>query len=214
MSRSGRVAAIVLAAGRATRFGSTKQLALVGGRPLIRVSVGSILASWIDDVVVVLGHDADRVRSALAGLPVRTLVNERFAEGMGTSVAAGIASLGDDVGCALVVLGDQPVPSGIVERLVERWRSGDAGIVTPAYRGSRGNPVLFDSTLFPELALLHGERGARALVDASSERTAIIDFVDVPAPPDVDRTADLNALRSSLEPASGRIRQSDRPRLL
>lgn len=194
MKASVRVAAIVLAAGSGTRFGSTKQLALLDGRPLIRVAVESILGYDVDEIVVVLGHDADAVRPALQGLPVRVIVNDRFAEGMATSLGAGVAALRAGIGGALVVLGDQPVPAGVVERLIARWRDDAADIVAPAYRGTRGNPVLFDAALFPELTRLRGDRGARDLIDASPARTTIVDF-DFAAPPDVDRPADLDPER-------------------
>ncbi|HUF14224.1 MAG TPA: nucleotidyltransferase family protein [Longimicrobiales bacterium] len=194
MKASARVAAIVLGAGSGTRFGSTKQLALLDGRPLIRVAVESILGYDLDEVVVVLGHDADAIRPALERLPVRIVMNERFAEGLATSLAAGVAALEPGIGAALVVLGDQPVPAGVVERLIARWRDDAGEIVAPAYRGTRGNPVLFDAALFTKLTRLRGDRGARDLIDASPWRTTIVDF-DVAAPTDVDRPADLDAER-------------------
>ena len=191
MSRAGRVVAIVLAAGRSTRFGSTKQLAPVGDRPLVRLSVESLLAAGVDDVTVVLGHDAERVRDALAGLPAQTVVNDRYAEGMATSIATGVATRGEDVAAALVALGDQPVASGVVERLITEWEAeAENSIVAPRYAGTRGNPVLFDSAVFPELLRIEGDRGARDLLDASPERVRLVDF-DFAAPPDVDRPTDL-----------------------
>ena len=213
MTRSGRITTLLLAAGRATRFGSTKQLAPVGGRPLIRLCVESLLGSGMRDVVVVLGHEAERVRRALNGLPVRTLVNDRFGDGMGSSLATGIASLEEHTAAVLVALGDQPVAADIIERLVEEWRLGQSAIVAPVYAGRRGNPVLFDATVFPELARLSGDRGARDLVDGSADRVALVEF-DFPAPPDVDRPADLAILRQGSEGESGDAGQPDRPGLL
>lgn len=213
MTRSGRITTLVLAAGRGMRFGSTKQLATVDGRPLIRLCVESLLESVVRDVVVVLGHDEERVRRALDGLPVRTLVNDRFADGMGSSLATGVASLEEDTAAVLVALGDQPVAARIIQRLVDEWRRGESGIVAPVYAGARGNPVLFDATVFPELALLSGDRGARDLVDGSANRVALVEF-GFPAPPDVDRPEDLAILRQGSEGESGDARQPDRPGLL
>lgn len=219
MRPHGRIVALVLAAGRSTRFGSTKQLAVVDDRPLVRVSVDTLLASGVDDVTVVLGHDAARVRAALVGLPVRTVVNERYGEGMATSIAAGVASLDADVAAALVALADQPVAAGVVERLIEEWlnaaggASGAGAIVAPRYAGIRGNPVLFDAAILPELTRLEGDHGARDLLDASPERVTLVDF-DFAPPPDVDRREDLERLSSGGERASADSRQADRPRPL
>lgn len=195
MRDAARIGAVVLAAGRGTRFGSTKQLALIGGRPLVCVTAESILGSGLADVVVVVGHDAARVREALDDMPVRVVVNDRFAEGMATSIGAGIAALDADVAAALVVLGDQPVRAGVVAQLIERWRAGDPVIVAPVYAGARGNPVLFDAALFPDLMRLSGDRGARDLLEAAPERVTLVDF-DYATPIDVDRMADIGALGS------------------
>ena len=204
MTTRARVACVVLAAGRGTRFGSTKQLALVDGRPLLRATVESLLDAPLAEIVVVLGHDADAVRAALEGLPVRTVLNDRFAEGMGTSLGAGIDALDASCDAALVALGDQPIPAGIVERLVERWRRGDAAAVAPVYAETRGNPVLFDASTFGELRQLAGDRGGRDLLDRLGERVALVDFERAP-PIDVDRPADLASVEGG---------QPDRPGLL
>ena len=206
------VAVVVLAAGRGTRFGSTKQLAAAGGGTLVRTSVESLLSAGVGEVIVVIGHDADRVREALGDLPIRTVVNDRYGDGMATSIAAGVASLAPDVAAAVVALADQPVPPGVVERLVREWHSGGCVIVAPVYAGVRGNPVLFDAVVFPELLRLSGDRGARDLLDASPERVTPVEF-DFAAPPDVDQPDDLATL--SEEPrGSAESRQADRSGLL
>lgn len=189
-----RVAVVVLAAGVGSRFGSTKQLAGLGGRPLVRRAVESVLVPAVDDVVVVLGHDATSVERALAGVDVRLVLNERFADGMGTSIGAGIAALPAGTGAAVIALADQPVPRGVIGRLVERWREG-ADIVAPSYRGWRGNPVLFDASLFELLRRIEGDRGARALIESHTAQLAQVEL-DLPAPLDVDTPADLRALES------------------
>ena len=198
------VAGVVLAAGRGTRFGSTKQLALVDGRPLLRTAIESLLHAPLIEIVVVLGHDADAVRVALEGLPVRAIVNERFDEGMGASIGVGVAALDARVDAVLVALGDQPIQRGVVERLIDRWQRGGPAAVAPVYDGTRGNPVLFDAALSGELLRIEGARGGRDLLDRLGARVALVDF-DFAAPADVDRPEDVALLE---------VRESDRPRVL
>lgn len=193
MSRDGPVAAVVLAAGRASRFGSTKQLATIGGRPLLRIVVESILDAAIDEVVVVLGHDAERVAATLDGTEVRRVHNERHADGLASSLAAGVGSLAEGTAAALVALGDQPLPHGVVNGLVAAWRAGDRPIVVPVYQGVIGNPVLFDASLFDRLVRLDGDRGARRLIEESPGLVALVRF-GFPAPPDIDTPEELGAL--------------------
>src|SRR5262245_35993146 len=105
------IAVIVLAAGASTRMGRQKLTLPMGdGKPLVRAAVEQVLAADPEDVVVVLGREADAVASALAGLPVRTVMNPRYAEGQSTSLRAGVEALGPGVEAAIVALGDQPLP--------------------------------------------------------------------------------------------------------
>lgn len=194
---AGRVAVVVLAAGSASRFGATKQLAALAGRPLVRHAVEAVLESQADEVVVVVGHDAASVERALADLDVRLVVNDRFAEGMGTSIGAGIGALPFDTGAAIIALADQPAPPGVIDRLVERWREGGADVVAPSYRGWRGNPVLFDASQFDALTRIQGDRGARALIESGRTRVARVEL-DLAPPLDVDTPADLADLEREL----------------
>ncbi len=195
MSRE-RVAAIVLAAGSSTRFGSTKQLAHLAGRPLVRATIESLAHAALDEVVVVVGHDARRVEAALQGLPLRVVVNEDHRAGMGGSIAVGIGSLRPTTHAAIVALGDQPLPAGVLERLIDTWRDGGAAIVVPSYRGTRGNPVLFDASMFPDLRALRREPGARGLIASAEHLVAVVEL-DRELPIDVDTPADLESLEES-----------------
>jgi molybdenum cofactor cytidylyltransferase len=146
--------------------------------------------------VVVTGHEAERVCDALAGLPVRCVVNPRFAEGMGTSLAAGIRALPPATAAAFIALGDQPLPRpDVVDRLRSAYRDGAGPIIAPVYAGTRGHPVLFDARLFPELLRLEGDRGAQDLLDAAPDRVVAIEFPH-PPPPDIDTPEDLNRIRT------------------
>jgi molybdenum cofactor cytidylyltransferase len=185
--------AIVLAAGRGTRFGGGKLTALVHGEPVIRRTVRSIQEGGVRDVIVVLGHDAENVRNALADLPVRFAGNERFEEGMGSSVAAGIAALGAEAAAVMVALGDQPLDPAIVTGLLDAASTAVTPIVRPIYAGTPGNPVLFRAALFSALLRLTGDEGARQLIANNPDLVTTVPF-DFPPPPDLDTLHDLSVL--------------------
>jgi molybdenum cofactor cytidylyltransferase len=197
------IAAVVLAAGMASRMGRQKLLLPVaGGRPLIRLSVERVLAAGLDDVVVVLGRDADAVGAALAGLPVRTVVNPRYAEGQSTSLRAGLDALPPETEAVVVALGDQPLPDHtLIGQLVSAFRASGRPIVVPRYRDGRGNPVLFAAGLFDELRAVTGDTGGRGVVASDPGRVAEVP-VDRPMPPDVDTWADYQSIIGHATPDS------------
>lgn len=185
------VAAVVLAAGSARRFGSSKLLALLDGVPVVRRTVERALASRVDAVLVVTGADGAAVGEALAGLPVRLVPNPRWESGMGTSLAAGIAALPAEATGAVILLGDQPtVEPAVIDAVVSAHARSGLPVVTSRYRGEHGHPVLFDRAVFAELEALAGDRGARAVVERDSSRVEVV-AVDRTAPADVDTPADL-----------------------
>lgn len=192
--RARPVAAVVLAAGRARRFGAQKLLAPYGGSTVIRTVVEAVQGADVAYVVVVTGAGGEAIRGALAGRSVVWAENPAPEQGMSGSVAAGLGALPPNVGAVLVVLGDQPTVSGtVVERLVATWRGGGGPVVAPRYRGERGNPVLFDRTLFGVLGALEGDRGARDFLKAHPELVTLVDVAD-PPPLDVDTPADYDDL--------------------
>jgi molybdenum cofactor cytidylyltransferase len=190
------IAVIVLAAGASTRMGRQKlTLPLADGRPLVRAAVEQVLAGDLDDVVVVLGREAEAVASALRGLPIRTVMNPRYAEGQSTSLRAGLDALAQGTEAAIVALGDQPLPHPrLLRQLVEAFRTSGRPIVAPVYRDGRGNPVLFASSVFDELRRVEGDRGGRPVIARDPERVAEVP-VDAPMPADIDTPEDYEAAR-------------------
>jgi molybdenum cofactor cytidylyltransferase len=193
-TRKQTIAAIVLAAGQARRFGAQKLVAPFADSTVIRTVVESVRAASIDCVVVVVGEGADPIRVALAGLDVGWAVNPNSSRGMSSSISAGMQALPGEADAVMVVLGDQPtVDQAVLMRLVETWRERACSIVAPRYRGQRGNPVLFDKALFADLRSFEGDRGARDFIDANPTQLELID-VEATAPIDIDTPADYDAL--------------------
>jgi molybdenum cofactor cytidylyltransferase len=195
------IAAIVLAAGASTRMGRQKlTLPMAGGRPLVRLAVEQVLAAELDEVVVVVGGDADAVAAALATLPVRVVVNPRYAEGQSTSLRVGLDALRPGTDAAVVALGDQPLPDpDVIRRLVAAFRTTGRPIAVPVYRDGRGNPVLFGATLFGELRGVTGDQGGRGVITRDPARVVEVP-VDMAMPADIDTPEDYEAARGAGEP--------------
>lgn len=187
------IAGLLLAAGGARRFGSQKLVAPLGGTPIVRHAADALRAG-VDELVVVVGSDAAVVREALAGLDARFVENADWAAGLSTSLRAGIQAVRDQADAVVIVLGDQPgLEPALVRSVIAMWRASRQPIVATRYRGTRGHPVLLDCALFVEASQISGDVGARMLMDRDPSRLAYVD-VDQPAPRDVDRPADLEAL--------------------
>ncbi|MGH7268150.1 MAG: nucleotidyltransferase family protein [Candidatus Rokuibacteriota bacterium] len=195
------IAAVVLAAGGSSRMGRQKLLLPMGeGRPLVRLSVERVLTAGLEDVVVVVGADAEAVTAALDGLPVRTVPNLRYAEGQSTSLRTALDALRPETEAAVVALGDQPLPDpALLRRLVDAFRRGRTPIVVPRYRDGRGNPVLFAASLFDELRRVTGDQGGRGVVGHDPGRVAEV-AVDALMPRDIDTWADYEAWALGSEP--------------
>ncbi|WP_072385287.1 molybdopterin-binding/glycosyltransferase family 2 protein [Hyphomicrobium sp. CS1BSMeth3] len=194
--RAPRIASVVLAGGRSTRYGQrNKLLEMLDGAPLVVRAVRAALASRAKPVIVVTGHEAPAVEHALAGLDVRIVHNPDFAEGLSTSLKAGIAALPDDVDGAIVSLGDMPrIEARHLDRLISAFSPKEGrGIVVPVHLGKRGNPVLFARVYFPELLAIEGDTGARHIIAASASEVAEVDlatdaiFLDIDTPEALER---------------------------
>jgi len=194
------IAGIVLAAGLSLRMGRAKLLLDWGGRPVIRRAVEQVKAGRVDEVLVVLGHEAPTIREALKGLPVRFVENPEPEAGQASSIACGVSALGPGVGAALIALGDQPaLPPEVIPRLLQAFKDTGNPIVAPLYRGVQGNPVLFAAAVFPELRALTGDRGARSVVEKDPARVALVSF-DLAMPADLDTFEDYERLRPRVNP--------------
>jgi molybdenum cofactor cytidylyltransferase len=196
------IAALVLAAGRSSRMGGpNKLLADIGGRPLVRIIAEEVLASPARPVVVVTGHQRERVEAALAGLPVTFAHNPQFADGLGTSLKAGIAALPADVDGAIVCLGDMPqVDAALIGRLIGAIDPDKGALVAvPTIDGKRGNPVVWSRRFFPDLMAVEGDVGARHLIGRYAEAVVEVPASGIGALTDIDTPEALAALKAELE---------------
>ena len=204
LEKAQRIAAVVLAAGRSTRMGGpNKLLAEIGGRPLVRIAVEEALASRSRPVIVVTGHQRDKVEAALEGLDVQRVHNPDFADGLSTSVRAGLAAVPHDVVGAIVCLGDMPqVTAPLIDKLIGAFDPERGALVTvPVIDGKRGNPVVWARRFFSELMALDGDIGARHLIGCYPEAVAEVPLTGTAALVDVDTPEALVRVKAELEGA-------------
>ena len=187
-----RSAAVILAAGGSSRFGSPKQLAPWGDKTFIEHVVDTALASAADPVIVVLGAEVEQSRSLLQHKSVEIVINDRWAEGQSTSMQVGLAALPPNVNSTLFLLVDLPgVTPDILTAVIERHRQTLAPLVWPEFAGRRGNPVLFDRTLFSELSHISGDTGGRPVLLAHQDQAERVIVTQPGIVQDVDRPEDL-----------------------
>jgi CTP:molybdopterin cytidylyltransferase MocA len=193
--RPSSVSAILLAAGAGSRFGGGKLLAPYRGRPLIEATLANLADAPVDEKLVVLGADAQRLRKVCEPYGFKVVENPGWARGMSTSVRAGLQSLGPEARAAVVLLADQPlVGAGAVERLVAAFEAG-ARVAVATYGGKPRNPVLFSREVWPLLMTeLSGDEGARPFLRRHPELVTRVPCDGVGDPADVDTVEDLRRL--------------------
>ena len=187
-----RVAGVILAAGASRRMGANKMLLALEGESLIRRAVRRALAAGLSPVVVVVGHEADRIRAELADLPVEFTVNTDYTGPTSGSLHRGLNALGPDVAAAVVMLGDMVrVTHETLAMLVAAAQGTDAPLVVSRYGDVTAPPLLFRRALFPELLAWTGEGCGKTVVKAHSHEAMYVDrpvalLVDVDTPEDFE----------------------------
>lgn len=191
------IAAIVLAAGRSSRMGTHKLLLPLGGRPLVSYAVAATLRSAATPDIVVLGHDAARVRAALPAGRLQIVINERYAEGMATSLQAGLAAVSEPARGALIVLADQPLlTTAAINRILAEASAHPTDIVAATYAGARGHPVYFPASLFPELHAITGDEGGRSVIARHARQLHLVPIEPPELGLDVDEPSVYERLTS------------------
>ena len=173
MSGSGQqsgVSAVVLAAGMSRRMGTPKQLLRIGGETILERTLKNVRASAVAEIVLVLGFAAESVEKEISTERVKIVHNQEYQQGMGTSLRAGLAAVDAGASAALIVLADQPfVRPETLNRLIACHQESKPQIIIPMYKGFRGNPVLLDRSVFPEVKALTGDVGCRAIFGDHTE---------------------------------------------
>lgn len=190
------IAGVLLAAGRAERFGGAKLRIALRDGPDAGLAIGVAacrhLAAAVDDLIAVVRVGDDALAAAFASERARIVVARRADEGMGVSLAEGVAAAPDASGY-VVALADMPwIETSTISRVVQALAQG-AAIVAPVYRGERGHPVGFASRYRAELLALRGDEGARAILAAHRSALTLIEVEDPGVVQDIDRPGDLRA---------------------
>ncbi len=191
-----RIAVLMLAAGQSRRMGKTNKLLVpVDGKPMLRHTVEAALAAKATDTLVVTGHDRQAVETLLDGTAVRTTHNPNYAQGLSTSLKAGIEALPPGIDAAIICLGDMPeIDSQLLDRLIDAFDpSQGRSIVVPTHNGKRGNPVLWASAYFPAMAALEGDVGARHLIGQHQEAVVEVPMESSATLLDIDTPEALDA---------------------
>jgi molybdenum cofactor cytidylyltransferase len=189
-----KVVAIVLAAGRSTRFVRNKLIEPIDGEAMVARVVGVAIASGADPIIVVTGFEATRVAAVLQGLNVKVVRNPAYDEGLSTSLQVGIRAVPPESDGALILLGDMPgVQARDIGMLLARFAvAGREAICLPVKDGRRGNPVLWGAAYFPEMMAISGDVGAKELLARHADKVCEVPaesngiFADVDTPNDLD----------------------------
>lgn len=196
------VVALVLAAGASSRFGSPKLLAGLRGRPVLQHTLDAVAAAGLDDVVVVLGADAEAIERAIAWRAERRVVNPRPADGLSSSLRVGLDAAVEVPGAdaVLVVLGDQPaLRPDVVRRVVAAAstpQAAGARFIRPRYPSDPApNPVLVRRSAWALAAGVDGDRGLGPLLAIRPE--LVVEVAVEGSNPDVDTPADLAAVAAA-----------------
>jgi len=184
-----KVAGVVLAAGPSSRMGTNKLLLEIDGETVVRGAVRRAIAAGLDPVIVVLGHEAERIERELEGFggECRAVVNADYASGINSSLKTGIVNLPATVDAAVVMLADMPfVTADMIASLVERYHArGRPPLVISDYDGVNAPPMLYDRALFPELQTMEGEGCGKVVVRRHRSEAEVLHW---PA----DKLADLD----------------------
>lgn len=192
-----KIAAVLLAAGASTRFGAdNKLLTPFEGRPLIRHVAEILAGAQLAEIVLVAGADSAAIAAALDGLAIKAVANPRFAEGMGSSISAGIAALSSDPDGVFVVPGDMPrISRHLLALLMDVFRDtcGTRAVFPMLGNGAQSPPVLWPRATLADLAQLAGPHGGKQLLARLGGVSVPVDDDSLLA--DIDTPADLARLR-------------------
>jgi molybdenum cofactor cytidylyltransferase len=185
------IIAVILSAGESSRMGRPKALLPIDGVRFIEKIVTALKSTRVNEIVTVLGHNADEMRQKISDLPVTIVVNPDYKQGQLTSLTAAIRNIESGekyrVDAILVHLVDHPyINADLVNVMIDRFYETKKLIVVPRHQGRRGHPVIFSRALFPELLAAPVDQGAKTVVHAHRDQTLEIDTDDAGVTVDID----------------------------
>ncbi len=187
---------VILAAGLSTRFPGNKLLYVVDGKPLIRHIVESALKSKADEVVVVVGHDAEKVSQQISDLDVIIVYNPNYRVGMSESVKKGLKAVYRWASAVIIHPADVAfVAPSIFNKVIEKYLETKAPIVVAAYKGRRGHPILFSNKVFKDIFNISEKTmGLKYVTKKYADSTVIVETNSIEVITDIDTIEDLKVL--------------------
>lgn len=160
-------------------MGDFKQLLQFQGKTFVACCVDNLLASGVDEIVVVTGHRDAEVRQALASRQIKLVLNADFQAGMSSSIQCGVRSLDDKTEAILIALADQPqIHSESISRVIAAYKTERPLLVVPTYANRRGHPIIFDASLRDEMMMLDPSQGLRQVVQAHKEQAFYLEMTN------------------------------------
>ena len=197
------ISAIALAAGESKRMGQTKQLLEWEGKTILQRVLENLCSSQVDEVILVLGHEADKILQMVDTRKVKVVINKSYREGMITSIQQGLKDLDDKVEAFFIVLADQPgVGPEVFNRLISEFRrvTPKKTIVLPTFRGRRGHPPLFSAKFRKEAFRIKGDVGFRQILQEHPEEIEAVEMDTDSILQDIDTPDDYRKQLKSSSP--------------
>jgi len=194
------ISLIVLAAGKSTRMhGRNKLLAKIGGKPMIRKVVETALSSKVDEVIVVLGWEADKIRAVLSDLPCRLIVNKNYERGQSTSVKIGLREVGKTTRALLILPGDiAMIDTRSINSVLDAHSNYDKPILIASHDGKQGHPILIARSLFTEIEAINEQTyGLKSVIQRHQGEVALVETGSENVLRDCDTPEDLKRLQRS-----------------
>lgn len=196
-----KVAGLLLAAGASTRMGRPKQLLPLGQQTLLDQALTEALNSDLDLVVLVLGHEAERIRKSLKGArhpKLRIIENKDYGRGISTSISAGLAEVEGDFDHVMIILADMPrVTSNVIDRLRRRYLESRLPLAAMKTGSRHSPPVMINREYYPQLHQLRGDIGARDLFTRCPDQVCLVEPEEEHGDMDIDTPEDYREFRES-----------------
>lgn len=185
------ISAIVLAAGESKRMGKVKQLLPFAQSTVLEQVINNLLESKLDEIIVVLGYQAQKIARKIGSNHVKIVINPNFKQGMSSSIKCGLSQIDKRAEAIMIMLGDQPlIGKEIVDTLIEMFLKSNQGIIVPVYEGRRGHPIIFDVKYKSELLSLKGDIGGRKVIETHLQDILEVEVNSPGVIIDIDNKAD------------------------